>query len=105
MPVAWSQPASGTILVEESAATGNRVALYARVSSNDQKADLERQLGRLSSYATANGMSVVRSVAEIGSGLNGHRPKLRRLLPFRSSARSSWSIAIGSRALARNISK
>lgn len=84
MPVAWSQTASGTILVEESAATGDRVALYARVSSNDQKADLERQLGRLSSYATANGMSVVRSVAEIGSGLNGHRPKLRRLLadPF-----------------------
>jgi hypothetical protein len=37
MPVAWSQTASGTILVEESATTGNRVALYARVSSNDQR--------------------------------------------------------------------
>jgi hypothetical protein len=35
MPVAWSQTASGTILVEESAATGDRVALDARVSSND----------------------------------------------------------------------
>jgi predicted site-specific integrase-resolvase len=87
MPVAWSQTASGTILVEESAAAGDRVALYARVSSNDQKADLERQLGRLSTYATTNGMSVVRTVAEIGSGLNGHRPKLRRLLadPFVST--------------------
>jgi len=87
MPVAWSQTASGTILVEESAAASDRVALYARVSSNDQKADLERQLGRLSTYATTNGMSVVRTVAEIGSGLNGHRPKLRRLLadPFVST--------------------
>jgi predicted site-specific integrase-resolvase len=64
-----------------------------------KKADLERQLGRLS-YATANGMSVVRSVAEIGSGLNGHPPKLRRLLvdPFvgtivvehRDPARALW---------------
>ena len=48
--------------------------------SNDQKHDLERQLGRLTEYATRNGMAVVRSVSEIGSGLNGHRPKLRRLL-------------------------
>ena len=87
MPVPWSQTASGTILVEESAAAGDRVALYARGSSNDQKADLERQLGRLSTHATTTGMSVVRTVAEIGPGLNGHRPKLRRLLadPFSST--------------------
>lgn len=85
MPVAWSRTPSGTILVEQPAAhipahTRGPVALYARVSSNDQKRDLERQLGRLTEYATHNGMSIVRSVAEIGSRVNGHRPKLRRLL-------------------------
>lgn len=81
MPVPWSRTPSGTILVQEAtpAAIGP-VALYARVSSSDQKHDLERQLGRLTEYATRNGMAVVRSVSEIGSGLGGHRPKLRRLL-------------------------
>ena len=82
MPVPWSRTPSGTILVQEAVppSANGPVALYARVSRNDQKHDLERQLGRLTEYAPRNGMAVVRSVSEIGSGLNGHRPKLRRLL-------------------------
>ena len=56
------------------------MALYARVSSSDQKPDLERQLGRLAEYASREKMTVVSSVAEVGSGLNGHRPKIMRLL-------------------------
>lgn len=81
LPVPATQMPTGTILVhpEPSPAVGG-VALYARVSSADQKADLERQLGRLVAYATANGLSVVKTVSEVGSGLNGHRPKLIRLL-------------------------
>lgn len=58
-------------------------ALYARVSSGDQKPDLERQLGRLTTFATSQGMAVVKSVSEVGSGLNGHRPKLMKLLADR----------------------
>jgi predicted site-specific integrase-resolvase len=86
MPVAWSKTPRGTIFVESGSAAqygSGAVALYARVSSNDQKHDLERQLGWLTEYATHNGM-VVGRVAEIGSGLNGRRPKLLRLLadPF-----------------------
>lgn len=56
------------------------VALYARVSSHDQKAYLERQVGRLTEWATAQGLQVVQTVSEVGSGMNGSRPKLRRLL-------------------------
>ena len=56
------------------------VALYARVSSADQKNDLERQLGRLAEYASLEKLTVVRSVSEIGSGLNGHRAKVMSLL-------------------------
>ena len=55
-------------------------ALYARVSSADQKVGLERQLGRLVTFAAGAGLRVDRTVAEVGSGLNGNRPKLRRLL-------------------------
>jgi putative resolvase len=54
--------------------------LYARVSSHDQKADLERQVARLSSWAAQAGHRVVRVEAEVGSGMNGGRPKARRIL-------------------------
>jgi putative resolvase len=54
--------------------------LYARVSGSDQKADLDRQVGRLATYAAEQGLTVVGVIAEVGSGLNGHRPKLLKLL-------------------------
>jgi putative resolvase len=41
---------------------------------------LERQLGRLAEYASRERLMVIRSVSEIGSGLNGHRAKIMRLL-------------------------
>jgi len=50
------------------------------VSSADQKDNLERQLGRLSQYASKERLPVIRAIAEIGSGLNGHRAKIMRLL-------------------------
>ena len=56
------------------------MALYARVSSVDQKNDLQRQLERLKDYAAAQGYQVTRMVSEIGSGLNDRRPKFLKLL-------------------------
>ena len=53
---------------------------YARVSSHDQRADLDRQVARLGQWAAAAGMAVVRVEAEVGSGMNGARRKVRRLL-------------------------
>jgi putative resolvase len=75
MPVPRTKTPSGTIFVELGAVPENSsgaIALYARLSSNDQKHDLWRQLGRLTEYTTRNGMAVIRSVAEIGSRLSGH---------------------------------
>ncbi len=82
MPVPVEQLASGTVIVHEVKPIGTKgnVALYARVSSADQKNDLDRQLGRLLEYAVAHKMPVVDSVKEIGSGLNGHRKGMMRLL-------------------------
>jgi predicted site-specific integrase-resolvase len=72
---------SGTVIVTEAAAPPvSGVGLYARVSSSDQKNDLEAQLGRLLAYANSQGWTVVKSVTEVGSGLNGRRPKLMKLL-------------------------
>jgi putative resolvase len=58
-----------------------RTVAYCRVSSHDQKADLERQAGRVLTGASGRGLSIDRTVIEIGSGLNGRRrTKLRKLL-------------------------
>lgn len=57
-----------------------RCVVYARVSSNDQREDLDRQVGRVTEWATRQGYRPDEVVKEIGSGLNGNRRKLRRLV-------------------------
>jgi putative resolvase len=81
MPVPFRRLPSGTILVDVAApADARRVVLYARVSSHDQRSDLDRQVSRLTGWATDKGFEVGQVVAEVGSGLNGKRPKLARVL-------------------------
>ncbi|WP_298349662.1 IS607 family transposase [Ferrimicrobium sp.] len=53
---------------------------YARVSSSDQKQDLDRQVARVLAWASEHGYSVDRVVTEVGSALNGHRRKVLSLL-------------------------
>ena len=53
--------------------------IYARVSSTDQKEDLERQVNYLTNYATAKGYKVVEVLKDIASGLNTGRKGLLRL--------------------------
>src|SRR6266567_1512410 len=73
---------TGTIIVREpvSSEPATNVALYARVSSADQKEDLERQMQRLKDYAAAKSYRVTRMVSELASGLNESRPKFLKLL-------------------------
>jgi putative resolvase len=71
---------TGTIIVREAQPSATGVALYARVSSADQQADVTRQRHRLRDYAAARGYQVVAEVTEIASGLNDERPKLTKLL-------------------------
>lgn len=84
LPVPAERVGPRTILVNIDAnasqtVTGG-VGLYARVSSHDQKDDLERQTARLSQWAAKAGHRVVRIEAEIASGVNGARSKAKRLL-------------------------
>ena len=70
LPCKAKQMASGTIIIEGTPTQPtNEIAIYARVSSSDQKNDLNRQLARLLSFANENGFSVRWTEAEIGSGL------------------------------------
>jgi putative resolvase len=87
LPVPVVQTATGTILVQPDVeadptpdAGDGGVGLYARVSSHDQRADLQRQVARLTGWAQRAGVPVVRVETEVGSGMNGDRSKVRRLL-------------------------
>jgi predicted site-specific integrase-resolvase len=73
---------TGTIIVREPAQSPNAtgIALSARVSSADQKEDLDRQMQRLKDYAASKGYQVTKMVSELASGLNDKRPKLMKLL-------------------------
>jgi len=73
---------TGTVIVREPLAfeAPTHVALYARVSSADQKEDLERQMQRLKDYAASRGYQVTKIVSELASGLNDSRPKFLKLL-------------------------
>ena len=64
----------------DSAATTGEVVGYARVSSHDQKDDLQRQRDRVKAFLINMGATDPRVVSEIGSGMNGSRPKLNALL-------------------------
>lgn len=76
--------------LEETTSTDqNSAALYARVSSTQNKDNLDRQLQRLADYAAARGYTVSRSVSEIASGLNDDRPKLKSVM-----ADMSWTILV-----------
>jgi len=84
LPLPAEQLATGTIIVKEPEASyeagPSLVVLYARVSSSDQKQDLDRQLSRLVEVVTSKGFQVVKVIKEIGSGLNGKRTKLLTIL-------------------------
>ena len=53
---------------------------YARVSSPDQKSDLDRQIARIAEWAAANDIKIDRFVREVASGLNDQRKQLTKLL-------------------------
>ncbi len=82
MPVPARRLPSGTILVDAPGSDSpvGRAAVYARVSAHDQRADLDRQVARLTQWATGQGVVVAEVVTEVGSAMTGKRPKLKRLL-------------------------
>jgi putative resolvase len=53
---------------------------YARVSSHDQKSDLDRQIARIAEWSARSGHRIDRYEREVGSGLNDKRRGLTSLL-------------------------
>jgi putative resolvase len=81
MPVPVVQTPSGSwLVVEPEVPVSGRTVAYCRVSSADQQADLDRQVSRVVQGATRAGLWVAEVVTEVGSGLNGRRRNLHRVL-------------------------
>ena len=83
--IAGYQLPSGTIIVttpevQPTAARPQKVAVYARVSSAENRKNLESQAERVSAFCTARGWQVVKVVKECGSGVNDQRPQFLALL-------------------------
>ena len=80
---------TGTVVIDEDV-TANKAdytIIYARVSSSENKSNLEAQANRLVQYCTANGWTVDEIVKECASGLNDERPKLTKILQERRATR------------------
>ena len=88
LPVPVEQTPTGMWLIHdpkyETASQPNpadsRTVCYARVSSGGRKGDLQRQADRLKAFAVGMGVEHPEIVTETGSGVNGNRRKLNRLL-------------------------
>lgn len=85
LPHPARQTETGMVIVDfsptpKAVSTQDRAAIYARVSSSENKGNLERQAERLTQYAIAKGYRIIHIVKEVGSGLNDNRKKLENLL-------------------------
>ncbi|WP_438822895.1 IS607 family transposase [Nostoc favosum] len=83
IPYPTEQLPTGTVIVDYDPKKISRgvvkVAIYARVSSAENKDNLDRQAERLSQYAIAKGYQIAYVIKEVGSGLNDNRKKLEKL--------------------------
>ena len=80
---AYSLPTGTIIVPEASIEDRQRVeknVIYSRVSSSENRSNLDSQAKRLSDYCCAKGYQVHSVIKEIGSGVNDNRKKLIKLL-------------------------
>jgi predicted site-specific integrase-resolvase len=72
---------TGTVVVfDDKPIRDEYIVTYARVSSSENKANLETQSQRLIDFCNANGWKTHENITEIGSGLNDNRSKLNKIL-------------------------
>jgi predicted site-specific integrase-resolvase len=75
---------SGTVIVDappaSQAARPQKVVVYARVSSAENRKHLDSQAERVAAFCAAKGWPVATVVKDCGSGVNDQRPRLLALL-------------------------
>jgi len=80
---------SGTVIVPDlnSVSKPDYTVIYSRVSSSENKSNLESQAERLMQFCNAKGWVVKEVIKECASRLNDNRPKLLKLFKERRATR------------------
>lgn len=80
---------TGTIVIDEEMQNNREfyTVIYARVSSSENRNNLESQAKRLEQFCLAKGWIINEIVKECASGLNDNRPKLIKILSERKATR------------------
>ena len=84
------QLSTGTIVIDDEiskTSTEEHTVIYARVSSSENKTNLEAQAKRLEQFCLARGWIINEIIKECASGLNDNRPKLMKILSDRKATR------------------
>ena len=74
---------TGTIIVKNNDDKKDEeliACIYSRVSSAENRPNLEAQAERLTNFAIAKGYRIYKVVKEVGSGLNDNRKQLAKIL-------------------------
>lgn len=75
---------TGTILVEDiidnNIKETNNIFVYARVSSNNRKKELDYQVNRIIEFANSNGLKTTKIFKEVASGMNDNRKQFWKMM-------------------------
>jgi predicted site-specific integrase-resolvase len=71
---------TGTVIIRDARKKNNKVCIYTRVSSAENKDNLNSQAERLTQYCMAKGYQISKIIKEVGSGVNDNRKQLTKLL-------------------------
>lgn len=74
---------TGTILIQEvkeNISNKDNVFIYARVSSNSRKKELEYQVNRIVEFANSNGIKTTKVFKEVASGMNDNRTQFWKMM-------------------------
>jgi predicted site-specific integrase-resolvase len=76
----YSDSGSIFVIIENPTTSTKQNYIYCRVSSNNKKEDLQRQINRCKSFSESIGLSINKIYKEVGSGMNDNRTQLNKLL-------------------------
>ncbi len=80
IPNARQLPTGTVVIDEDKPPKMENIVIYARVSSSQNKSNLDTQAKRLEDYCFAKGYHIYRIIKETGSGVNDNRKKLLNIL-------------------------
>ena len=87
IPSARQLPTGTVVVDDEQTEAAEYTVIYARVSSSENRDNLDAQANRLVRFCEARGWVVNEVVKECASGLNDQRPKLSKILSLRKATR------------------